>query len=63
MKWSSLFSRLPRNAGTYVPRVFENVEVDGVLVPPDEVLQAGIDHWSDYLVGFFLDSNPAYHVV
>ena len=33
------------------------------MVPPHEVVQAGIDYWSDYLVGFFLDSNPKYHVV
>lgn len=22
-----------------------------------------MDYWSDYLIGFFLDSNPPYHVV
>jgi hypothetical protein len=55
--WSSLFSSLPRNAGAYIPIEFELVEVDGVMIPPPCVLQAGVEFWSDYLVGFFLDPH------
>lgn len=54
-KWSSLFTSLLRNTGEFSPTSFDT---DGAMVAPDEVLQAGIDYWSNYLVGFFLDSNP-----
>lgn len=63
IKWSSLFSSLPRNAGAFVPRSFDMVSVDGVMIPPPEVIQVGIGYWSKYLVSFFLDTNPYYSVV
>jgi hypothetical protein len=53
--WSSLFSSKPRNAGVYEPVVFEIVEENGVMIPPPCVMQAGMDFWSGYVVGFFLD--------
>jgi hypothetical protein len=53
--WSSLFTSLPRNAGVYEPVEFDIVEENGVMIPPPIVMQAGIDFWSEYLVGFFLD--------
>lgn len=62
-KWTSLFKSLPCNVGDYAPRSFDSVEVDGVLFPPSEAIQAGEDYWVDYLVGFFLYSNPTYHIV
>lgn len=46
-----------------MPRSFETVNKDGVLIPLSEVIQAGIDNWSDYLVGFFFDYNLPYLVV
>lgn len=61
--WSSLFTKMPSNAGVHTPRVFENVVLEGAMVPPSEVIQAGIDYWKDYLVGLFLDSKPDYHLV
>lgn len=53
-KWSSLFTALSYNVGDYAPRSSDTVEIDGVKVPPDEVLQAGTDYWSDYLAVFSL---------
>lgn len=32
-------------------------------MPFVEVMQEGIDFWSDYLVGLFLDANPSYYNV
>lgn len=43
-KWSSLFSLLPKNAGDFVPRSFDMVNKDGVLIPPPKVIQAGVDY-------------------
>jgi len=63
LEWSSLFRKMPKNAGEYVPCEFKNVEVDGALVPPMKLLQASMECWSEYLVGIFLDSNPNYQLV
>ena len=39
-------------------------EIDGVMIPPDEVILAGTEFWKDHLVGFFLDSSPpSYYMV
>jgi hypothetical protein len=53
--WSSLFTSMPRNAGVYEPVVFEIHEENGVKIHPPNVIQAGVDFWSEYVVGFFLD--------
>ena len=53
--WTSLFSSKPRNAGIYEPVDFDIVEENGVMIPPPCVMQAGIEFWSEYVVGFFLD--------
>lgn len=53
-KWSSLFKALPRNAGSFSPRTFDMVVIDGVNVPAIEVVQEGVNYWSEYLVCFFL---------
>jgi hypothetical protein len=55
--WSSLFTSKPRNAGVYEPVDFVIVEENGVMIPPPCVMQAGLDFWSEYVVGFFLDPN------
>lgn len=53
-----------RNAGEYVPCSFDIEGVDGAMVPPMEVLEAGTIFWLEYLVGFFLlNSNPSYRDV
>jgi len=62
-KWTSLFSKLPKNAEVYVPKEFKNMEEDGVMVLSPKVQQARMDFWTDYMVGFFLDSNPNYQLV
>lgn len=54
--WSSLFKRLPRNAGKYTPTQFDLSFVDDILVPPLEVIHAGSSVWGEYVVGFFLDA-------
>lgn len=47
--WSSLFTKLPSNAGVHSPRVFDNVVHEGAMVHPSEVIQAGIDYyWLDF---------------
>lgn len=59
-KWTLLFSMLPNNMGMHSPCSFDKVEVEGVMISPMEVLEAGVDFWKDYLVGFLLESNPDY---
>lgn len=59
--WFSLFPSLPHNAGDYKPIDFEIIEENGVLLPPLIFMQAGIDYWSEYLVGFILDPNHQLH--
>lgn len=49
--------------GVYTPPSSETIEVDGVMVPPAEVVQVGISFWFEYLLEFFLVQNPRYHVV
>lgn len=48
----SLFTKLSGNAKAYSLGNFEIVEEERVLIPPKEVIQAGKNLWSDYLVGF-----------
>lgn len=59
---SSLFKSLPRNAGSFSPKTFDTVVIDGVNILPVEVIQEGVNHWSKYLVGF-LDSSAPYQEV
>jgi hypothetical protein len=59
--WSSLFKSMPCNAGVYEPVEFDIVEENGVMIPPPCVMQAGLDFWSGYVVGFFLDPNHRLH--
>lgn len=58
--WTSLFESLPKNAGTFSPRSFTTLDDDSVMVAPSEVIQAGVEYWTGYLVGFFWDSTPPY---
>lgn len=55
--WSSLFKVLPRNAGSFSPRSFDSVVINGNNVTPAEVVEEGVNYWSEYLVAFFLDSS------
>lgn len=41
--WSSLFTKMPINDGLYSPICFDNVEIDGVIIPPKEVIEVGVD--------------------
>jgi hypothetical protein len=61
--WSSLFKTMPRNAGVYEPVDFIIIEENGVMIPPPCVMQAGLDFWSGYVVGFFLDPKHRLHDV
>lgn len=63
LQWSSLFKSLPKNAGTYTPRSFKADAIDGVFIPPGEVVQVGVKIWFKYFVGFFLDNAALYKVV
>lgn len=44
-KWTPLFSKLPKNAGVHSPRRFDKVEIEGVMIPPVEVIETGVDYW------------------
>lgn len=61
--WTSLFSSLPKNAGVYTPRKFDIKCVNGVNIPPLEVIEAGTLFWKDQLVGFFLYKSPSFSTV
>lgn len=61
--WSSLFTKMPINAGVHSSRSFDNVEINGVMIPPNEVIETVVDYWKEFLVGFFLDSNRPYHLI
>lgn len=54
--WSSLFKTLSKNAGTFSPFTFETEVIDGVCVS----ILDGVNYWSYYLVGLFLDSSAPY---
>lgn len=43
-QWPSLFTKLPKNAGVHSPCSFENVEIDGMMILPVEVIEAGVDY-------------------
>lgn len=58
--WSSLFKSLPRNVGSFSPRTFGIIVIDGVNIPPTELIQEGVNHLSEFLVGFFLEFSTPY---
>lgn len=61
--WSGLFKQKPRNAGKFSP-VPMNLTFSGeAMVPPEEVIQAGKEKWSEWVVGFFLDAPLSYLTV
>lgn len=39
------------------------VEIDGAMIPSVEVLEAEAQFLLEYLVEFFLDSDPPYQVI
>lgn len=43
VKLTSLFSSLSRNVGTFMPHPFETTEIEGVMIPPAEVIREGVD--------------------
>lgn len=53
-KWTFLFRSLLKTTGTFSPSLFNTVMINGVSVPPAEVVQEGMSYRSDYLVHFFL---------
>lgn len=57
--WTWLFPKLAQDAGVHSPCLFEKVEIEGVMIPPAEVSEVGVDFWKNYLRVFFLDSNLA----
>jgi hypothetical protein len=61
--WNSLFKSKPINAGKFVPREIQLEFSGDAIVPPADVVQAGNDMWSEYLVGFFLDTPLPYATV
>jgi hypothetical protein len=61
--WTSLFKRIPKNAGKYIPVHLSPVYEDEVMVPPSEVIDAGASIWKETLVGFFLDKPLSYTAV
>lgn len=46
--WSSLFTKLPINAGVHTPRSFDNVEIKGIIIPPKEVIDDGVVYWKAF---------------
>lgn len=44
VKWTSLLTSLPRNVGAYVPRYFDTVGINEVMVPSVKVIQARADY-------------------
>lgn len=57
-KWSSLFSTLPKNAGEYLPRLFDTIEIDGAMVPADVVLATGVEYWNEERLHVF-EADPS----
>lgn len=51
---SSLFTNMPKNAAMHSPRCFNKVEIDGVLIPLVEAIEAGVQYWKDHLWAFSL---------
>lgn len=57
-KWSSLFNILPRNVDECIPCSIEIIKKNSTMIPSAKVLEARVDFWSEFLISFFLDSNP-----
>lgn len=49
--------------GDYAPRMFETNYVNGVNIPPLEVIKDGTLFWKDQLVGFLLGNALSYSLV
>ncbi|KAF9605841.1 hypothetical protein IFM89_018861 [Coptis chinensis] len=61
--WSSLFND---KDGTFTDDHLEFLEThsdNGVVNVPDDVLDEGIDQWSEYLIGYFVDKRMPFHLV
>lgn len=61
--WSSLFKKRLGNAGSFVLKQQVVEYSDSLIPPPKEIIDAGVEFWSDYLVGFFLDEAPLCSIV
>ncbi|KAL5718274.1 hypothetical protein ACHQM5_011194 [Ranunculus cassubicifolius] len=61
--WSALFKEDSATKGfTLLPNSSPSM-VDGLYEVPEAVVQAGIHHWSEYSVGFFIDQRISFLTV
>lgn len=58
-----LLKALTQIAGPYSPSIFSPQVIDELNVIPPAILRETENHWSDHLVGLFLDATSSYSVV